>query len=487
MSSRMPHLIILLPGIMGSALQKDGKDLWALSGQALWQHLRTLGKRIGELDIHGDDWQRNDLGDGVRAVRLIEDLHSIPPLVEHAGYSVIRKGISDFFGLTEGSIEQPDDSASFFTFPYDWRRDNRAAARKLQEFIQGQLPRWREYSGAKNAQVILIGHSMGGLISRYYLEVLGGWRDTCAAITVGSPHRGAIGALDTLSNGFKKMNINFASLSSLVQSFPSAYQLLPTYPAVGVEGRYVRPAETDAIPHIDAQMAKSGREEFLEAIRLAALENARDPDYVQKLIPWVGTRQDTLQSASIKDGKLELSYDGPPGLDPSLVDGDGTVPRVSAVPADLDGKRFERFAVERHGWLTNNPMTLQPLLDTLLQIGSPGAPTFFGVEDEEALPASINLRLDKLFLPDEPVSIQLALVDAGEQPQGIKLSVKPVGHTGEGAAQTIQASSAEAAHVEFGGLAPGLYELTAAPQDSGPQAPPETHAVFEVVDPAAIE
>ena len=487
MSKSMPHLVILLPGIMGSALQKDGKDLWALSGQALWQHLHTLGKRIGELNIQGDDWQRNDLGDGVRAVRLIEDLHSIPPLVEHAGYSVIRKGISDFFGLKEGSVEQPEESASFFTFPYDWRRDNRAAARKLQEFIQMQLPRWRESSGAKNAQVILIGHSMGGLVSRYYLEVLEGWRDCCAAITVGSPHRGAIGALDTLSNGFKKMNINFASLTNLVQSFPSTYQLLPTYPAVEVEGRYVRPAETDAIPNIDPKMAKAGRDEFLDAIRLAAMGNARDPDYVQKTIPWVGTRQDTLQSASVKDGKLDLSYDGPPGLDAALVDGDGTVPRVSAVPADLDGKRFERFAVERHGWLTNNPMTLQPLLDTLLQISSPGAPTFFGVGEEEVLPASINLRLDRLFLPDEPVSIQMSLVDAGEQPQGIEISVKPVGHAGEGAAKTIQASSAGPAKVEFGGLTPGLYALTAAAQASGPRAPAETHAVFEVVDPAAIE
>ncbi|HEY6074953.1 MAG TPA: hypothetical protein VIV15_16640, partial [Anaerolineales bacterium] len=113
--------------------------------------------------------------------------------------------------------------------------------------------------------------------------------------------------------------------------------------------------------------------------------------------------------------------------------------------------------------------------------------TFFGVEDEEALPASINLRLDRLFLPDEPVSIQLTLVDAGEQPQGIDLSVKPVGHTGEGAAQTVQASSEEPAHVEFGNLVPGLYELTAAARASGPKAPAATHAVFEVVDPAAIE
>ena len=487
MSKSMPHLVILLPGIMGSALQKDGKDLWALSGQALWQHLVTLGKRIGELTIQGDDLHRNDLGDGIHAARLIEDLHSIPPLVEHAGYSVIRRGISDFFGLKEGFIDQPEDSASFYTFPYDWRRDNRVAARKLQEFIQNQLPRWREWSGAKNAQVILIGHSMGGLISRYYLEVLGGWRDCCAAISVGSPHRGAIGAVDTLSNGFKKFSINFASLTSLVHSFPSAYQIMPTYPAVKVEGQYMRPADTDAIPNVEQAQAKTAREEFLEAIRLAAIENAKDPAYSQKLIPWVGTRQDTLQSAIVKDGRLELSLEGPPGLDAALVDGDGTVPRVSAVPADLDGKHFERFAVERHGWLTNNPMTLQPLLDTLLMVASPGAPTFFGVDEPEPLPAAINLRLDKLFLPDEPPSIHMTLVDAGEQPQGIQVSVRPVGHAGEGNSITVQASSERPALVEFGGLTPGLYELTAAPTQTGPQAPPPVHAAFEIVDPAAIE
>ena len=487
MSKLMPHLIILLPGIMGSALQKDGKDLWALSGQALWQHLRTLGKRIGELGIQGDDWKRDSLGDGVRAVRLIEDLHSIPPLVEHAGYSVITRGISDFFGLEQGSIELPSESASFFTFPYDWRRDNRAAARRLQQFIELQLPRWRSWSGAKNAQVILIGHSMGGLVSRYYLEVLGGWRDCCAVITVGSPHRGAIGALDTLSNGFKKFSINFASLTNLVQSFPSTYQLLPTYPAVEVNGKYVRPSETDGIPNVEQAQAKAGREEFLEAIRLAAIENARDPEYVQKTIPWVGTRQETQQSAAVRDGRVTVSYDPPPGLDAALVDGDGTVARVSAVPADLDGKRFERFAVERHGWLTNNQMTQQPLLDTLLQISSPGAPTFFGVGEEEPLPASISLRLDKLFLPDEPVTVNVSLLDAGEQPHDLSVNVRPVGHTGEGASTNTKASTGSPTLVEFGGLAPGLYEVTAEAQENDPKGPVPVHAVFEVVDTMGME
>ena len=38
----MRDVIVLLPGIMGSVLQKDGKDAWALSGGALIAALRSL-------------------------------------------------------------------------------------------------------------------------------------------------------------------------------------------------------------------------------------------------------------------------------------------------------------------------------------------------------------------------------------------------------------------------------------------------------------
>lgn len=65
---------------------------------------------------------------------------------------------------------------------------------------------------------------------------------------------------------------------------------------------------------------------------------------------------------------LRTSYAPPFGLAAALADGDGTVQRVSTVPAALDGQRLERFAVERHGSLTNNETTLEPLLDTIQQV-----------------------------------------------------------------------------------------------------------------------
>ena len=59
----MRHLIVFLPGIMGSALQKDGRDVWALSGEGLWHYLTTWGGSVQQLTIPQDDGVTDDLVD----------------------------------------------------------------------------------------------------------------------------------------------------------------------------------------------------------------------------------------------------------------------------------------------------------------------------------------------------------------------------------------------------------------------------------------
>src|SRR5688572_19314200 len=113
MPTEMRHLIIVLPGFMGSVLQKDGKDLWALSGQALWPALKTMGQSLQLLRIEKEDWQQDELGDGIKATRIIQDLHAVPFLIEHNGYSVMLKRIPEYFEVTEGSVDQPQDDANF--------------------------------------------------------------------------------------------------------------------------------------------------------------------------------------------------------------------------------------------------------------------------------------------------------------------------------------------------------------------------------------
>ena len=51
-------------------------------------------------------------------------------------------------------------------------------------------------------------HSMGGLVSRYYLEVLGGWHNARALFTFGTPYRGSLNAVNVLANGMRKGGID---------------------------------------------------------------------------------------------------------------------------------------------------------------------------------------------------------------------------------------------------------------------------------------
>ena len=47
----MRDVVVCLPGITGSVLQKDGRDVWNISGGALINALATLGRSIGDLKL----------------------------------------------------------------------------------------------------------------------------------------------------------------------------------------------------------------------------------------------------------------------------------------------------------------------------------------------------------------------------------------------------------------------------------------------------
>jgi hypothetical protein len=154
----MSDVIVLLPGIPGSVLRKFGRIVWGYDattiGMALFTHGESLLK---DLALPSDDCTIDDLGDGVNADALMPDLHLLPGLWKIDGYTKVREGIEATFDVTAGQ--------NFFPFPYDWRRDNRVAARKLKPDASGWLEKWRS-AGHPDAKLILIGHSMGGLISR---------------------------------------------------------------------------------------------------------------------------------------------------------------------------------------------------------------------------------------------------------------------------------------------------------------------------------
>jgi len=348
MTAPMKDVIVLLPGIMGSALAKDGKVIWDVSVGAMGRALFSLGGSVQDLAVSSDA----RTNDRVTPTHLLSNVHMVPYLWKIDGYSGLVEFIRSKFEVVTGE--------NFFEFPYDWRLDNRISAQRLfsvtKEWLEKSRNRYPE------ARLILIAHSMGGLVARYFLESLGGWRDTKMLITLGTPHRGSVKALDFLVNGLRKKlgPVTLVDLTKFIRSCPSVYQLLPIYPCVGeTEEDLEHINEMEEIGELDMDCARAGIE-FHREIERAVEANSKNAVYQSsryKLLPMVGTYQPTFLSALLTpDGIKPIeTYKGQ-----TILGGDGTVPRLSATPIELSKAKVETFVACPHAGLQNfDPVRVQ--------------------------------------------------------------------------------------------------------------------------------
>lgn len=437
----MRDVIVCLPGITGSVLQKNGRDVWNISAGSVISALRTLGHSIGDLQLHDDPPDVDDLGDGITAPKVIRDVHLIPGLWQIDGYTKLVRHIETTFDVTHGK--------NLFEFPYDWRRDNRVAARRLQRQATKWLADWRAASGAGDAKLVLVGHSMGGIVARYYLECLQGWRDTRTLLTFGTPHRGSVKAVGTLANGHK---MAFFDLSALARSFTSIYQLLPVYPCYDPgDGTLVRASEAP-IPHVDAGKAAAALA-FHHEIRDAVEEHTSDEEYVRNrydIRSVVGITQPTVQSAVAKHDGVELlkTYEG------DDLAGDGTVPRVAATPLELDHEENAMFASERHGSLQNDDHVLLQLTGVVS-----GAPIDHGRFRDAVPETGLGLDVEDAYGTADPIGIR---VRPDGDPQGVLVAIAEDAATGE---ERVRRPLRDAGDgwlaAELGPLPEGTYRVTA--------------------------
>jgi hypothetical protein len=425
--------------------------VWALSGEGMLGAIRTLGASVSALKLTQDPVDVDDLGDGVSADRLFDDLHLIPGLWKIDGYGKIRERILREFAVEAG--------VNFFEFAYDWRRDNRVAARQFAKASHGWLKAWRARSGNGDAKLVLLAHSMGGLVSRYYAECLEGWRDIRALITFGTPYRGSLNALNFLSNGYKAGigALQLADLSELMRSFTSVYQLLPRYPCYDAgDGKLVRVGETTGIPNVDAGKAAAALA-FHREIDAAVDAHLRDEQYRRgryAIHPIVGTYQATLQVARKAGGKVEVSaaYPG------ESLDGDGTVPRVSATPLELSGADAELFVAQVHGSLQNTDAVLTQVVGLLTA-------SRMKWERFRDVPAAVSLSVDDAYAFDDAITV----VSRCDDPAQILTAVVSDAKTGsERGRRVLQAGSDGTLIAVFPPLPAGSYRVTV----SGPQPLP---------------
>jgi hypothetical protein len=350
----MGDVVVLLPGLTGSVLQKDGKDVWGPSAGALLKAAATRGGRLRSLVLQEDPVDRDDLGDGVEATRLFPDVHLVPGLWKIDGYSRLAATLQSAFDLRPGR--------NYFELPYDWRRDVRVAARLLARRAHQWLADWRRSSGHDDARLVLVAHSLGGLVARAFLELHEGWRTTRALVTFGTPFRGSPNALDALCNGARKGPMGLIDLTDLARSCTSVHQLLPLYPMVDTgEDRLNRPAEV-ALPNLDQDRAAAGLA-LHEEIRRAVESHRRSSRYREAccVFPVVGVGQPTPQSARLAEGRVEM-LETFKGEDHS---GDGTVPRASATPLEKGHEGRAMYAGTRHASLQSAGATLTHVVGLL--------------------------------------------------------------------------------------------------------------------------
>ncbi|NJM45893.1 MAG: lecithin--cholesterol acyltransferase [Alkalinema sp. RU_4_3] len=475
MASKIPmgDMVVILPGIMGSVLQKDGKDLWAISGTALWDGLLDREGFAERLQLKEDDPIAADLGDGIKAVRLFEDAMIVPGFMKIDGYTQTAQMITQNFDVVEGDIYRDawDKPANFYRFPYDWRRDNRANARILKDLLDRRLACWRSRSGNPQAKLIRDGPQYGGLgCARYYLEVLGGWRDAKALFTFGTPYRGALVAVDSLSNDYKK---RFLDLRAAMRSMTSIYQLLPIYEVIKIGDRYHRVAEVEKLPNIDRAKAQNALA-FHREIETAVTENLKDPAYAGfSTMPIVGIQQETYQSAELVNGELKLSYDLPAVLKnrPDLVDGDGTVPQVSAIPIELSKSLKNNFIAEKHAAIQNQKQVLENLREGI-------SLSQFSLDAVRAAQGAISLSLEDLYLADEPIQLRARLM--GSAALGNASLTAEITSIADGKAIAVPFVQGEENRWELAiELPAGQYRVAVSTEDEAVATP--VHDLFEVL------
>jgi pimeloyl-ACP methyl ester carboxylesterase len=229
-------------------------------------------------------------------------------------------------------FRERDNPKTLYVFAYDWRKSNYETAGKLANYIDDIRA---EHSG--DLEVTLVAHSMGGLVSRCYLESgefggRPGFGCVRMLITMGTPHRGAPAALLFAAGTKKKLFLSASQVGQLANDprYPSTYELLPP------EGEpFVWPHdESTALAVMNIYDAATAAAVGLSADNLRAAQDfharidaAKRPAHVRYFV-FYGTRLNTAMNISLKWSGAKLLTAGVHADDA----GDGTVPLWSTIP-----------------------------------------------------------------------------------------------------------------------------------------------------------
>ncbi|HAV77347.1 MAG TPA: hypothetical protein DCX53_08340 [Anaerolineae bacterium] len=208
--------VIFVPGTMGS-------ELW-LGSERVWPNVNFLLKHP-EVFRYSEDTQ-------LKAKGILNEMVIVPNLISFDQYNLLGDYLVEELGYEREN--------NFIEFAYDWRQDVRRSARELAVFIEG----WNV-----NTPITIIAHSLGTLVSRYYVEKLGGKNKVGRVLLMGGPHQGVPKIAANLLTGVDLLPFGLMGkrLTEIIETFPSCYQILPMYPcAIDQKGNPINLLEDES-------------------------------------------------------------------------------------------------------------------------------------------------------------------------------------------------------------------------------------------------
>ena len=408
----------MLPGILGSRLERDGRVVWGF-GSVVRSLTHVSARLTADLSLDATAFTDPERGcdDGTVAARVMGSLPPRPGIRSFRAFDGTAAAIPGFWTLVDGydlllqRLKTVVDPRDVVAFPYDWRQSCRVTATRLRSAVEPLMrARRREHPAA---QLILIGHSLGGLVAQYYAECLDDEGFTGRVISIGTPYQGAVRALTVLANGSARVSAGPVAIrvevGELLRSMPSVAECLPIYPCIGDDAVALTDIrDGNAVPGLPRRLADHATTFHREIEAAAASNGNRRPIYS----PILSVMQMTPKWAKVSSGRVE---------EQCAADGDGTVARLSAIPHDWVDPGGGMFAAGKHAGLQNSTGAWDQVFG-LLTGGAPRRPMAAAEELMVDAPEYVMPGGD-WTVTARPVSgnMKLAVVAECDAPSGILL------------------------------------------------------------------
>lgn len=356
--------VIVIPGLTGSKLidEASGRVVWGAFSGDYARPKRAADARLIALPMeHGRPL--NELHDQVRSAGVL-DLLTVKvlgiPINLRAYYYILEAlgvgGYRDESLASARGVEWGDDHFTCFQFDYDWRRDNVENAQRLHRFIEEKRAYVRRETlrrygvDRSDLEFDVVGHSMGGLLLRYYLRygaadlpadgslppvTWAGAANIGRAILVAPPNAGSLQSLLQLIEG--KDYGPFAHYPpALLGTFPAGYQMLPRgrHEMVAVGGE---PIEDLFDPELWRRMQWGLASPKAEQLISWLLPDEQNPELRRQIA--LDHQQKALLRARQFTAALDQPAATPEGLLLHLIAGDAT-PTPSRMEIDGEARRL---------------------------------------------------------------------------------------------------------------------------------------------------